>query len=448
MAEKEHAIVSAVREAREYGKIGNWEASLQGYATAKKLTQQEINTCRNNGEMARWNSLVKDIVLEESNVRRIKTTIDDIQKMLKPEPRIPVSKAAKPEVLASKPEFIQTPKLLMLNPQSRQASRKGGPEKRSSVPLSRREQPKSRKSKPENPLKDQIIEMGILIKEPNVRWESIAGLHEVKKLLRHNLVILPMRPDIAKGLLSPWKSVLFYGPPGTGKTFLAKAIATECKRTFFNITSAVVTSRFHGESEKLVSYLFDVAEEMAPSTIFFDEIDALASQRGTQNEHEASRRMKAQLLTRFDGIDSMDEQKSVFLLAATNFPWDIDEAMLRRFHKRIYIPLPDFEARRAVLESNLKDMIDFSLDIDEWAEKLDGYSCADISNLCRDAAQLAFEEQMKMLNTDEWMRLSLSQAQITVTDECFRKAFGHRKSSVDPSMIKRYEEWRRLKGSE
>ncbi|KAK8885086.1 Katanin p60 ATPase-containing subunit A1 [Tritrichomonas musculus] len=299
-----------------------------------------------------------------------------------------------------------------------------------------------------NPLVQQIVDMGILVREPNVQWDQIAGLAQVKRLLRQNLVILPMRPDICKGLLAPWKSVLFYGPPGTGKTFLAKAVATECKRTFFNVTSATITSKWHGESEKLITYLFTLAEQMAPSTIFFDEIDSVASQRGGGQEHEASRRMKAQLLTKLEGIDSAVETSQVFVLAATNFPWDLDEALLRRFQKRIYIPLPDVEGRLAILTMKIKDMVDDDFDLKMWAERLEGYSCADIANLCRDAAQAVFDRQTENLEAEDWLNMPLEQARVIIRDEDFEKAVKLRKSSVDPTTLKKYEQWRLTKGAE
>ena len=300
-----------------------------------------------------------------------------------------------------------------------------------------------------NPLVQQIIDMGILVREPNVQWDSIAGLASVKRLLRHNLVILPMRPDIAKGLLAPWKSVLFYGPPGTGKTFLAKAVATECKRTFFNITSATITSRFLGESEKLVNHLFALANQMAPSTIFFDEIDSIATQRGSGNENEASRRMKAELLTQLEGIDgASDSTASVFVLAATNFPWDLDEALIRRFQKRIYIPLPDYEGRLAILKMSIKDNVDDSFDFDGFAKKLDGYSCADVTNLCRDAVQAVFDRLTSLMDTQEWLNMPAENARVIVKNEDFELAMKKRKSSVDLATLKRYEEWARTKGAE
>jgi katanin p60 ATPase-containing subunit A1 len=260
-----------------------------------------------------------------------------------------------------------------------------------------------------------------------------------------------MRPDVARGLLAPWKTVLFYGPPGTGKTFLAKAVATECKRTFFNVTSATVTSKWHGESEKLIAYLFTLAGEMRPSTIFFDEIDSIASQRGGGSENEASRKMKAQLLTSIEGADSVGDS-SVFILAATNFPWDLDEALLRRFQKRIYIPLPDAEGRETILKKMLakegEELADATFDWQMWARRLNGYSCSDVTNLCRDVVQNAAEKKFRGISTVRWAVLPVEDLRVSVTNADFEVGITMRKPSINRETLAKYEAWKMEKGAE
>ncbi|KAF5895481.1 katanin p60 ATPase-containing subunit A-like 1, partial [Clarias magur] len=232
-----------------------------------------------------------------------------------------------------------------------------------------------------------ILERDIMSRNPNIHWDDIADLEDAKKLLREAVVLPMWMPDFFKGIRRPWKGVLMVGPPGTGKTMLAKAVATECGTTFFNISSSTLTSKYRGESEKLVRLLFEMARFYAPTTIFIDEIDSICGRRGTSDEHEASRRVKSELLVQMDGVGSVSENddpsKMVMVLAATNFPWDIDEALRRRLEKRIYIPLPTVKGRADLLKISLREVeVSPDVDLDIIAEKMEDYSGADITNIC------------------------------------------------------------------
>ena len=465
-------ILKLVQEAREFGRTGNYDLCSKQYNKAKSEIESLIKTCRNRDENTIWNNIIKEIVSEESSIRRIRSIVDEIVKVVNvkdAERQAKLAEAAAKADLPDKPDFVvlSTTRKQNFNLSKRKGLVQAKPprnnlkgRKNSDIQSPRhglRNHPNNQKNGNDSnstaalmqdPFIKQIIDLGILVKDPNVQWESIAGLDSIKRLLRQNLVILPMRPDIARGLLAPWRSVLFYGPPGTGKTFLAKAIATECKRTFFNITSATITSRFLGESEKLVVSIFKIAQKMSPSTIFFDEIDSIASQRGSKGESESARRIKAELLTELEGIGSSESQTSIFVLAATNFPWDLDEALLRRFQKRVYIPLPDFDDRTQLLKMKIADIADENFDFNGFGRKLEGYSCADISSLCSDAAQIVFNQRIEGIDTALWQNMSVDEAQIIITNEVFAQALSKRKSSVDPSTIAKYLEWKQLKGAE
>ncbi|XP_024030927.1 katanin p60 ATPase-containing subunit A-like 2 isoform X2 [Morus notabilis] len=231
----------------------------------------------------------------------------------------------------------------------------------------------------------------------DVMWESIKGLENAKHLLKEAVVMPIKYPKYFTGLLSPWKGILLFGPPGTGKTMLAKAVATECKTTFFNISASSVVSKWRGDSEKLVKVLFELARHHAPSTIFIDEIDAIISQRGeARSEHEASRRLKTELLIQMDGLTRTDEL--VFVLAATNLPWELDAAMLRRLEKRILVPLPEPVARRAMVEELLPSQpSEDSLPYDLLVERTEGFSGSDIRLLCKEAAMQPLRRLMSIL---------------------------------------------------
>lgn len=224
----------------------------------------------------------------------------------------------------------------------------------------------------------------ILSEKPNVKWDDIAGLESAKEALKE-AVILPVRfPQLFKGNRKPTSGLLLYGPPGTGKSYLAKAVATEANSTFFSVSSSDLVSKWMGESERLVKQLFTMARENKPSIIFIDEVDALCGPRG-EGESEALRRIKTELLVQMNGVGN--DSQGVLVLGATNIPWQLDAAIRRRFERRIYIPLPDEDARTRMFEINIGDVACecSPQDYKTLASMTEGYSGHDVAVVVRDA---------------------------------------------------------------
>ncbi|CAD8050174.1 unnamed protein product [Paramecium primaurelia] len=247
-----------------------------------------------------------------------------------------------------------------------------------------------------DPYCQQIIETS-MIRKIDISFEEIIGLEHIKNQLEETIILPNLRPDIYTGIRAPPKGILFYGPPGNGKTLLAKAVANQIKCCFFNISASTLVQKHIGEGEKLMKALFDVAFQLQPSVIFIDEIDSILSKR-SQNEHEASRRLKTEFLISFDGIQSSDQDR-VFLIAATNRPQDIDDAVLRRFTVKILIDQPEYKARVEMVKSLMSKVKNNLTDqqLNYIAEKLKGYSASDIKAVVKEACMTPLREDRSII---------------------------------------------------
>jgi len=236
----------------------------------------------------------------------------------------------------------------------------------------------------------------VLVEVPNVKWEDIGGLKDVKLELQE-VVEWPLRyPEVFEHMdAKPPKGILLYGPPGTGKTMLAKAVANESEANFISVKGPELLSKWVGESERAVREIFRKAKQAAPSIIFFDEIDAIAPVRGGgYGDSHVTERVISQLLTEMDGIE---ELRGVVVIAATNRPDIVDPALLRpgRFDKLLYVPLPDLEARKEILKIHLmKKPLAEDVDIDDLAKRTEGYTGADLAAICNTAVMLAIREHI------------------------------------------------------
>ncbi len=233
----------------------------------------------------------------------------------------------------------------------------------------------------------------VIIEKPNIHWDDIGGLEQVKQELRE-VVEWPMkyRKLFAHMKVKIPKGILLYGPPGTGKTLLAKAVATESEANFISVKGPEFLSKWVGESEKAVREVFRKARQAAPAVIFIDEIDAIAPMRGRDIGSHVTERVVSQILTEMDGLE---ELHNVTVIAATNRPDILDPALLRpgRFDRIVYVPIPDKDARKEIFKIHLRGRpLAEDVDIDKLAEKTEGYTGADIEAVCNEATILALRE--------------------------------------------------------
>lgn len=246
----------------------------------------------------------------------------------------------------------------------------------------------------ENEFEKKLLADVIPPTDIGVTFDDIGALENVKDTLKE-LVMLPLqRPELfCKGQLTkPCKGILLFGPPGTGKTMLAKAVATEAGANFINISMSSITSKWFGEGEKYVKAVFSLASKIAPSVIFVDEVDSMLGRRENPGEHEAMRKMKNEFMVNWDGLRTKDKER-VLVLAATNRPFDLDEAVIRRLPRRLMVNLPDAPNREKILRVILaKEELAPDFGLEEVANMTDGYSGSDLKNLCVTAAHCPIRE--------------------------------------------------------
>lgn len=292
-----------------------------------------------------------------------------------------------------------------------------------------------------------------LIEKSMVTWKDIGGLDEVKSHIKETIVIAgSSKPESVK----PDKGILLFGPPGTGKTLLAAAAAGSVKATFFNVKISNILSKYFGESSKLITALYDSARAHAPSIVFIDEFDSITLSRDG-DQGEASRKVLSTLLAELDGFQDKKSDRLVLTLAATNAPKDLDQAVLSRFPKRIYIPLPDKKSCQEIIKIQLKGLDFSSIDFEKVGEMCvaQRYSGRDIQNICKDAVHSMLHrtnpdifndiDKLAELSFDELKKRTLKVSAIIMDD--FTGAIAKVKTPVTAAKLAEYDDWNKKYGA-
>ena len=266
----------------------------------------------------------------------------------------------------------------------------------------------------------------VLVETPDVSWEDIGGLDDVKEKLKEAVEWPLKKPEIFKRLgIRPPRGILLYGPPGTGKTLLAKAVAKESEANFILVNGPSLLSKWVGESEKAVREIFRKARQTAPTILFFDEIDALVPKRSSNTDSHVQERVVNQMLTEMDGLESLND---VVIIGATNRPDIVDPAFLRqgRFDRIILTPVPNEEGRKKIFKIYISKMaVAKDVDVDSLASKTAGYVGADIEGICREAGMITLRKDIKAKE---------------ITKENFEEALAVIHPSVDKEIEEMYKQ--------
>ena len=288
---------------------------------------------------------------------------------------------------------------------------------------------------------EKIVEDLVIREKPDIRFEDIIGLEEAKQAIMDSIVYPTKRPDLFP--LGWPRGILLYGPPGCGKTMLGAAVAREIDGVFMYVSAANIMSKWLGEAERKVAAMFRYArkvnrEQGRPVIIFIDECEDLLGVYEQEIGGEA--RVRSQFLKEMDGILNKGRKEFIYVIAATNKPWKLDVGFLRRFQRRIYVPPPDREARKALFEHYTRGLrLGDDVDFEKLADMTEGYSASDIRDVVMEAHLITVRELFQKGDIYGEPR--------PITMEDFEKVLSRRRPSISPQLMKLYEEWHRRFGA-
>jgi len=278
----------------------------------------------------------------------------------------------------------------------------------------------------------------------NIKWKDIGGLEETKNSIKAAYgMALAQKPRGVQ--INSWRNILLFGPPGTGKTLLAAATAGSLEADFFNIKVSNLVSKYFGETSKLISALYSVAHQRSPSVIYMDEFESLTPPRDS-GDSGAERRIVSTFLSELDGLATKEDESFILTMGATNFPWLLDSAMLSRFQRRIYVPLPDEAARKSILEIHLtRRGHKTTQDINEWVKATRGFAGREIEQLCQTAiASMTQRANPGLLDLVDQGRKALSKYEIKIeplTENDMKSALDQIHPITTADMLRQYDDW-------